>query len=337
MFCAMGGGSSPQAGMFHLTTHAFFKALMFLGAGSVIHALHSNDLWKMGGLAKKMPLTAMTFAAGWVAIIGFPLTSGFFSKEAVLHAVYSHTPALFWILAFTAFLTTFYMTRLMILAFMGDTRDAHRFAHAHESGPAMLFPLLLLAGFSLFAGGLLHYNGHWEHLIPSAHAVLSETASASHGEAARLVLIVSTAAWVLGIALASAIYSLKVIDADALVRKFPAIHRFLTRRYADELYLWLIKTIYHPFAAWSAKVDYEFLDQIVVDGTGRLSQLISRIKAWIDDKIVDGILVNGFGTISQSAGTAVRRLQTGFVQFYLLIVAFGLSVLLLWLWAAKGF
>jgi NADH:ubiquinone oxidoreductase subunit 5 (subunit L)/multisubunit Na+/H+ antiporter MnhA subunit len=153
MVLAMGVGD-PQAGMFHLTTHAFFKALLFLGAGSVIHAVHTNEMPLMGGLAKKLPITAITMFCAWLAIIGFPYVgAGFYSKEAILAAIYeSHHPALFAVAGFTAFLTTFYMTRLMLLTFWGTPRDGDRFGHAHESGPTMAIPLWFWP-FSLLARG----------------------------------------------------------------------------------------------------------------------------------------------------------------------------------------
>jgi NADH-quinone oxidoreductase subunit L len=327
MFAAMGGGHNVQAGMFHLTTHAFFKALMFLGAGSVIHALHTNDLWKMGGLSKKMPITFITFLAGWLAIIGFPMLSGFFSKEAILAAVYEqHNMPLFWVLGFTAFLTTFYMTRLFILAFLGDTRDAHKFAHAHESGMTMAVPLMVLGVLSVFAGGMLHYNGNWARLVPMEHAGAHE---------GHFILYVSLGAVVGGLALAFASYRLGLIDPAAWARRFPRVYTFLGRRYLDEFYLWVIKTFYHPFSRWAASFDYSFFDQTLVDGAGWLGRQISRLKSWLDDKVVDGVFVNGFGIVSQSAGALVRRLQSGLAQAYLLAVAAGLSLLVMW--AARVF
>jgi NADH-quinone oxidoreductase subunit L len=275
----------------------------------------------MGGLAKKMPLTAMTFAAGWVAIIGVPLTSGYFSKEAILQAVLIHNPPLFCVLAFTAFLTTFYMTRLLILAFLGDPRDAHGFSHAQESGPSMLMPLVILAAFALFVGGLLHYNGNWERMLPSVQGA---------GGPEDTVLYVSIAALLSGLVLAASMYSSRLIDPGDLARRFPMIHEFMGRRYADELYSWAIRTFYTPFAARVARIDDQVIDHGMVDGVGRLGGFFSRAYGWFDDKIVDGILVDGFGALSQSAGSVVRRLQSGFAQFYLLIVALGLSLMVLW-------
>jgi NADH-quinone oxidoreductase subunit L len=327
MFAAMGAGHSPQAGMFHLTTHAFFKALMFLGAGSVIHALHTNDLWKMGGLSKKLPATFLTFAAGWLAIIGTPLFSGFYSKEAILHAVHAqHNAPLFWILAFTAFLTTFYMTRLFILAFLGDSRDKEKFHHAHESGVSMVGPLVLLAVLSVVAGLGFHYQDNWGRLVPAAHAA-AEHAGGGEGN---FVLYVSLSVWLSGLVLAFATYSFKVIDSDALAKRFPGVYAFLGRRYLDEAYVAAINAVYHPLCRAAAWFDYNVMDQKLVDGFGWAGQKLSRFQSWLDDTFVDGFLVNGFGRLSQGFGAGVRRLQSGFAQFYLLAVAAGVSFLILW-------
>ncbi len=147
--------------MFHLTTHAFFKALLFLGAGSVIHAVHhEQDMWKMGGLRRKMPVTFWTFLVGTLALSGVPFLSGFFSKEAILNVALSTHPALFWIAAATAGLTAFYMTRLLIAVFFGEARG-HAAEHAHESPAVMVAPLASLAFLAVVAGygalGIVRY------------------------------------------------------------------------------------------------------------------------------------------------------------------------------------
>lgn len=144
------GLNSGDAGMFHLFTHAWFKALLFLGSGAVIYACHhEQDIWKMGGLLKKMPITGVTFLLGYAALIAVPfVTSGFWSKEEILSAAWHHNKALFWIAVFVAFLTAFYMTRLFVVAFLGKTRSENA-DHAHEVGPLMFVPLVLLAGMAL--------------------------------------------------------------------------------------------------------------------------------------------------------------------------------------------
>jgi len=160
------GMAASTAAMFHLITHAFFKALLFLGAGAVIHALHhEQDIWKMGGLAGKMKITAATFAVGTLALIGCPGLAGFFSKDAILLAALHHSPVLFWLAIATAFLTAFYMTRLVVVAFLGKGRSEAA-GHAHEVGPVMALPLLLLAipsvigGYGFFINPLLHVPHH---------------------------------------------------------------------------------------------------------------------------------------------------------------------------------
>ncbi|MBC8126636.1 MAG: NADH-quinone oxidoreductase subunit L [Gloeobacteraceae cyanobacterium ES-bin-144] len=141
-----------EAGMFHLFTHAWFKALLFLGSGAVIYACHhEQDIWKMGGLLKKMPITGITFAIGFLALIAIPGTSGFFSKEQILEAAHEKQPILFWIAAFVAVLTPFYMTRLFVVAFLGKTKSENA-DHAHEVGPLMFAPLVILATLALIAG-----------------------------------------------------------------------------------------------------------------------------------------------------------------------------------------
>jgi NADH-quinone oxidoreductase subunit L len=150
MVAAIGAGA-PLAGYFHLTTHAFFKALLFLAAGSVIHAVHSNELKDMGGLAKKMPVTAVTFAVGALALAGFPGLSGFFSKDLILEVVAEEGGTVPLVLLLTAaFLTAFYMGKIAILAFLGKPSEAAH--HAHESGPSMLIPLVVLAGLAVVTG-----------------------------------------------------------------------------------------------------------------------------------------------------------------------------------------
>ncbi|MCU0751830.1 MAG: NADH-quinone oxidoreductase subunit L [Akkermansiaceae bacterium] len=146
-----------EAGMFHLFTHAWFKALLFLGSGAVIYACHhEQDIWKMGGLLKKMPITGITFFAGFAALIAVPFTSGFFSKELILEAAHGRQPVLFWIAAFVAVLTPFYMTRLFVVAFLGKPKSDHA-DHAHEVGPLMFVPLVVLGILAVIGGyGFVH-------------------------------------------------------------------------------------------------------------------------------------------------------------------------------------
>jgi NADH-quinone oxidoreductase subunit L len=185
MIMAIGLAPDPLGGpaMFHLFTHAFFKALLFLGAGAVIHSLHhEQDIWKMGGLAKTMRVTAMTFAIGTLALTGCPGLAGFFSKDAILLAAYGKNGALFCVALFTAFLTAFYMTRLFVVAFLGKPRSdaAH---HGHDCPGRMTLPLVILAFLAIVAGwkteGIFvthmeaHEAGGTSHLIPVGLAILA--------------------------------------------------------------------------------------------------------------------------------------------------------------------
>ncbi|MCX5789885.1 MAG: NADH-quinone oxidoreductase subunit L, partial [Elusimicrobia bacterium] len=173
MMMALGvGPDGYTAGLFHLLTHAFFKALLFLGAGSVIHAMHTNDMREMGGLSKQMVSTCVTMTIATLAITGFPGFSGFYSKEAILAAVYEHSPAMWVVAVSTAGLTTFYMFRMMFMTFAGSARDHEKWLHVHESPSSMTLPLWVLAAFSVGAGFLLSQNGLYAsfvHFGPSAH------------------------------------------------------------------------------------------------------------------------------------------------------------------------
>ena len=327
MVLAMGVGD-PQAGMFHLTTHAFFKALLFLGAGSVIHAVHTNEMPLMGGLAKKLPVTAITMFCAWLAIIGFPYVgSGFYSKEAILSAIYeSHHPALFLVAGFSAFLTTFYMTRLMLLTFWGTPRDGDRFGHAHESGPTMAIPLVVLAIFSIGAGFLLEYVFPFHKWV--AFEVAAPVVEAQGGHLAALVT--SLVGLPLGLGLAVAMYVFKSPDPAWAAARFPALYQLVTVRYFDKVYLVLAEWFCFKPARFFAAFDFNVIDQFIVDGVGRIGRLLSLAQRWIDDNVVDGVLVNGFGWVSLRVGAGLRSLQTGSVQNYLLAAALGVGALVLW-------
>ncbi|MGF1678142.1 MAG: NADH-quinone oxidoreductase subunit L [Candidatus Methylacidiphilales bacterium] len=235
------GLKATVASMYHLTTHAFFKALLFLAAGSVIHALHhEQDIWKMGGLRKKMPITFWTFLIGTAALAGVPFFSGFFSKEEILlHAYHQHT-AIFAVGLFTAFLTAFYMTRLFVVAFLGSARGS-AVDHAHESPAVMTWPLLALAVLSAAGGylGILHF------MAPDYRA--------DHTGAA-LVVGASVIALLSGVAGGWILYSggaVERIRLSVLERKF----------YFDELYTLLLV---RPQQAWSRALDW--VDQWIIGG-----------------------------------------------------------------------
>src|SRR5216110_3721242 len=242
------GLASNNAAMFHLFTHAFFKALLFLGAGSVIVMLHhEQDIWKMGGLSRKLPITFVTFAVGALALIGCPPFSGFFSKDAILAIAYERNTPIFIVGLFTAFLTAFYVVRLLVIVFFGDTRsEVARLSK--ESPVVMTGPLIVLAilaalgGFGFFARNFLTF--------PIEKGV------------AFFVPALAFAALVVGSGLAIAIYRNRTgepIDVEVLRHKF----------YFDEIYAWLINWTQELFARISAFFDRWIIDTAAVDGSSR--------------------------------------------------------------------
>ncbi len=242
MVLAVGLGAGMAAGYFHLFTHAFFKAMLFLGSGAVIYACHhEQDIWKMGGLSSKMKLTTLTFAIGTAALIAVPFTSGFFSKEEILTAAYNKNKVLFAVAGFTALLTAFYMTRMFVVAFLGKSRSEGA-DHAHEVGPVMLAPLLILAvpsiiaGFPFFAKLFPPFKGGELHIgVP---------------------FFVSIASLVLGVALGVILYKGKTTEPLT-------IKLFANKFYFDEIYAWIVKR----FQDGLAKI-LLVLDKVLVDGLG---------------------------------------------------------------------
>ena len=232
-----------EAGMFHLFTHAWFKALLFLGSGAVIYACHhEQDIWKMGGLVKKMPITTIAFAAGCLALIAVPGTSGFFSKELILDAAHEAGSPLFWIAAFVAVLTPFYMTRLFVVAFLGKPRSENA-GHAHEVGPLMWVPLALLAVLAIFSG--------YSFINPLSPA-LPHHAGEFH---VNLVAIVSLAALVIGVLAGWILYAGK--DQDPVT-----IPLFRNRFYIDGIYdNFIVRYFQDAFAAI-----VHFFDELIING-----------------------------------------------------------------------
>jgi NADH-quinone oxidoreductase subunit L len=278
-----------EAGMFHLFTHAWFKALLFLGAGAVIHACHhQQDIWKMGGLLQKMPKTGYTFLIGFLALIAVPGTAGFFSKEMILHAaeVYGHkagnSMALFWIAAVVAVLTPFYMTRLFMVAFLGKPRSKDA-DHAHEVGPLMWVPLAVLALLALF-GGYKFAHG----LAPAVPADAGEF----H---VNLVLWVSLIALVVGAGAGYALYNGK--DKDPVSIPF-----FRDRFRIDDLYdKVLVKYFQDAFAA---------------------------IVNFFDEFLINGLIVGGSTRVAESFGGLFRRVQGGNLQGYAFAFGIGVILVI---------
>jgi NADH-quinone oxidoreductase subunit L len=240
-----------EAGMFHLFTHAWFKALLFLGSGAVIHACHhEQNIWKMGGLLKKMPITGITFFLGFAALIAVPFTSGFFSKELILEAAHEKQPLLFWIAAFVAVLTPFYMTRLFVVAFLGKAKSDNA-DHAHEVSPLMFIPLVILSILALIAG-----YGFVNAYAPAA----PEHAGEFH---LNFLFWVSAIALIIGAGAAFLLYAGK--DKDPL-----SIPLFKNRFYIDGIYdHFLVRYFQDAFAAIIHFFDEFLINGLLVGGLSR--------------------------------------------------------------------
>lgn len=258
MMMALGIGAMT-AGIFHLTTHAFFKALLFLGAGSVIHAVHKQNIQEMGGLGKSMKITAWTFAIGALALSGiFPL-SGFWSKDAILTEAY-HTNIWYFIIGLTAaFFTAFYMSRLFFLVFAGKARTPHEGHEPHESPAVMTIPLIVLAALAVVAGFIFTpfnpWLGEW----------LTNKAVGDH--TAWVVIILSNVVGLLGIGLGYLMYARRSISPEAFVQRIPNLHRLVQNKYyIDELYKTIIVT---PLKGIGSLL--KLFDVYVIDGAVKLA------------------------------------------------------------------
>jgi len=308
MFIGCGVGAYA-AGMFHLYTHAFFKGLLFLAAGSVMHALSGElNMQKMGGLRKYLPLTFPTFLIGAIAIAGIPFLSGFFSKDAILTSAYANGQYFVWALGiFGAVLTAFYMFRLIFLTFFGSERlEPEAKKHLHESPPAMTIPLVLLAFFSVVAGyvGLpvvagknLNFFGRFlEPVIHQAHEV-----HLSLGTEWMLILI-SVAVAVTGIFIAWVFYIKNPKIPHNLVAKFPGLYKLLYNKYyVDEIY-----------------------NTLFVNSTIKGSEMVYD---HFDLKVIDGV-VNGSAKTTNFFGKVLSYFQTGYIKDYALIFLLGVILLL---------
>ena len=316
------GLAGLSAGVFHLITHAFFKALLFLGAGSVIHGCHRQDIREMGGLFGKMKHTAITFIIASLALAGVPPLSGFWSKDEILLSAYgSGHYFVFWTLVAAAFMTAFYIFRLIFMTFFGKPRDTK--VHAHESPAIMTGPLWVLAIGSIvigFPGSPLMHHWFQEFIGQAFHH--------PHYPVSVFVMICSVVAAVSGILLAGVIYLKKPHWANAMAKTFRPLYLLsLNKCYFDEIYS---KFIIKPFLALG-RVLFKFDAKVIdggVNGTAYVTMFISTIKNWIDKYIVDG-LVNFTGAFTCFLNSLTKRLQTGFIQNYLLIVFIGFLALII--------
>lgn len=328
MFMGMGAGAY-SAGLFHLVTHSFFKACLFLGAGSVILAMHhEQDMRRMGGLRKWMPWTHGTFLVATLAISGIPPFAGFFSKDEILWKVFATGHTFHWILGLvTAGLTAFYMFRQLYMTFYGEPRvEHHTREHLKESTPMIVFPLVVLAALSLVGGlaGIPEFlgGGNWiEHwLSPVFHSQQTETAHHAEGNLELILALVSVAVAVCGILLAYGIYVKKKISAEKLAAFAAGVpYRLVSNLYfVDQVYGFVFVKGTFLLSAVGAWIDRVIIDG-VVDGVAKVTALISRLNGWIDNHFVDG-LVNGLATLIFAAGQKVRMIQTGSINGYLYVV-----------------
>ncbi len=329
MFLGAGVGAYASA-IFHLATHAFFKALLFLGSGSVIHGLSGEqDIRKMGGLRKHMPITAYTFLLAALANAGiFPL-AGFWSKDQILHAAIASGHVWLWALgAAGAFCTAFYMFRLYFVTFEGASRVDHHIAHhIHESPRMMAIPLVILAVFA-FAGGFFGMSTEHSPYYSFVNPVFE-----THGEAAGhegpselLMAVISVGIAAAGVGLAYLMYMRRRELAERMAERFQGLYRLLLNKYwVDELYI----KVFVDFGKWLCHrfwtVDARGVDG-TVNGTSWLTVLLSRASARFDFRGVDG-LVNAIADLIQEGSQAFKRIQTGVIQNYLLAMAMGIFVI----------
>jgi NADH-quinone oxidoreductase subunit L len=345
------------AGLFHLITHACFKALLFLGSGSVIYGCHhEQNMLKMGGLFDKMKITALTMLMGVFAIAGFPLFSGWYSKDAVVAATLGFVLAnnqhflLLVLVLVTAGITTFYMFRMWFMTFTGKPRDKHVYEHAHESPWIMTTPLIALAVLSICVawgwplwdassselehvlsqsrpasveadfGPIDHHEaGHHVHPEPGAEPpkmTANEYTHENHNLAGYLAIIMV----ILGCAFSLATYYYRVLDPGESQDHFPGLHRFLWHKwYFDELYSAVIVRPGLVISQGCAAFDRTIVDGLV-NLTGRVGVKTSDVSGKADRGIVDGF-VNLIADVSYAVGTWLRNVQTGYLRTYILFLA----------------
>jgi proton-translocating NADH-quinone oxidoreductase chain L len=301
MMAALGVGAF-SAGLFHLFTHAFFKAMLFLGSGAVILGCHhEQDIRKMGGLAKVMPWTGATFLIGTLAIAGVPPLSAWFSKDEIVAAAMHYNPGIGWALIITAGLTAFYMFRLYFLVFTGSYRGEHK---AHEVSPVMWLPLVFLAVPSIFAGGLLGFNNDaffgaggvnpWASFIHFQHPHVEKIDSTVMG--------ISTVVALLGIGVSIMTYVTKTFDFNKkLVESNSVLWRISYNKwYFDEMYFGLLNQVILP--------------------------LFNNVWKFVDTVIIDNI-VNGASLITSALGEVLKYTQTGRGQYYALVIFMWVALL----------
>ncbi len=292
------------AAMFHLTTHAFFKALLFLGAGSVIHACHhEQDIFKLGGLARRMPVTFLTFTVATLAIIGMPFFAGFYSKDAILYLAHEKDAAVFSVLVLAAILTALYMTRLWRLTFFGAARTEAA-EHARENGPVMTVPLIALAIGAAIGGYRVVYARLLDGAFHGVLAFVPEPTGASH----LLMVTVGTGAMLVGLLTALAYY--RPAGVDRLSVGVPVLFGGLT----------LLK---------------ESFDRLYGYYVEKVQQRLALLLSWLEDIFLAGWLIRGGAGVVALIGMGARALYVGRLHVY--VYWFLLGVVLLWGFAAGRF
>jgi len=336
MFAALGVGAFV-GGVFHLMTHAFFKALLFLGSGSVIMAMHhEQDMMKMGGLKKHLPWTYRTMLFGTIAIAGIPPFAGFFSKDEILWRAWSNGHPVIWFLLWSgAGMTAFYMFRLLFLTFWGEERmDEHTKHHIHESPKRVVFPLAILAVLSLI-GGLVGFPGwtgvsnRFEHFLePVLRMPGSREAAAPLAGQEILFTALSVAIAALGIYPAYRFYVVKPGTADRVTQRIRGFYELVYHKYyVDQLYDALFVNRTKDLGRACFFVDSHFVDG-AVNGTAATTRGTASLSRLFDTYIVDG-LVNLIGWFNMMLNRIVTSFQTGLVQRYALVAVLGVIVFIL--------
>jgi len=317
MFLAAGVGAF-SASIFHVMTHAFFKALLFLGAGSVIHGMHEEqNIQNYGGLKKYMPKTYATFLIAALAISGFPGLSGFFSKDEILWYAYANGGFIFWLIgALTAMLTAFYVFRLFSLTFLGEERFDHHKVHPHESPSVMTIPLIILAVLSVIGGyvGIPEiFSGENGNLFEKWLAPVYEPAEQKimhygfHTHFQEILLMtISVILALSAIYFALYVYTKNKNIAENISLRFRKFYNLLLNKYyVDEIY---DAAIVKPIVTGSEKVLWKFTDSFIIDG-----------------------IVNGVAKIIAIISESIRKIQTGIAQLYAFIIVAGIAAVLLWI------
>ena len=314
------GVSAYSVAIFHLMTHAFFKALLFLGAGSVIVAMHhEQDIRKMGGLRNKMPITYWTALIGTLALIGFPGFAGFYSKDMIIEAVhFSSLPYAGWVyyaVVAGVFITAFYSLRMFFLVFHGESRvDHHTAEHLHESAPSITFPLIALAIPSAVIGFLtidpMLFNGWLDNAITvaSSHVSMAELKHEFHGAASMIPhAFVTLPFWMMvgGIAAACVFSLYRTQWADAIQKRFHRTNYALESLYGFD----------------------RFNEIVFVNGVKKLGNLLWKVS---DMGLIDNMVVNGSARLVGFIGRVVRPIQTGYIYHYVFFMVFSLLIILTW-------